>query len=111
MTLICFNYSHLVISALMTLARTVTLSVVKNILEKHSNANTKYLEEISKSVSNITVVLGEHKFINYSLSQHRSVLFTSNMFTHFEDFEIECQTIKQYTVLKWNPSLLNLLIK
>lgn len=91
MTLICFNYSHLVISALMTLARTVTLSVVKNILEKHSNANTIYLEEISKSVSNITVVLGEHKFINYSLSQNRSVLFTSNMFTHLKILKLNAK--------------------
>ena len=39
-----FHYFHLVISVLMTLARTVTLSVVKTILKKHSNANTKYLE-------------------------------------------------------------------
>lgn len=92
MTLICFNnYSHLVISALMTLARTVTLSVVKNILEKHSNANPKYLEQISKSVSNITVVLGEHKFSNYSLSQHRSVLFTSNMFTHLKILKLNAK--------------------
>lgn len=85
MTLICFNYSHLVISALMTLA------VVKNILEKHSNANPKYLEQISKSVSNITVVLGEHKFINYSSSQHRSVLFTSNMFTHLKILKLNAK--------------------
>ena len=70
----------------MTLARTVTLSVVKTIFKKHSNANTKYLEEISKSVSNITVILGEHdKFINYSLSlTSLSFIHLQHVFTHLK---------------------------
>ena len=83
----------------MTLARTATPSVVKTILKTHSNANTKYLEsrhlteEITKSLSKITVILEEHKFIN-------SLSLVSLSFTHlqhvylFEDFKSEYQTVK-----------------
>lgn len=50
-----------------------------------------------------------NNFINYMLSlASLSFIHLQHVYI-FQDFQTECQAIKLYTLVQWNPNLLNLL--